>query len=62
LEVLQVPLTFSCCLKDSKLRKKNFGETGNLTDLNLVIPDAQELSAVNIDTSLLEVFDGGLPL
>jgi DNA polymerase-3 subunit gamma/tau len=61
-EVLEIPLTFSCKLCESTPTRKSFGETGNLTDYNLVVPERQELSAVNIDASLLEVFDGGLPL
>ncbi len=61
-EILNEPLIFECKLCQTAPIRKSFGETGNLTDLNIVIPDREELTAVNIDSSLLDVFDGGLPL
>ncbi|HOM78064.1 MAG TPA: DNA polymerase III subunit gamma/tau [bacterium] len=61
-EVLKEPILFVCNLCQSPPARKNFGETGNLTDLNIAIPSSQDLGSVNIDSSLLDVFDGGLPL
>jgi DNA polymerase III subunit gamma/tau len=60
LEVFEVPLTFSCKLKEKKTPKKASRETGNLTDFNVVVPSTS--SSVEIDDSLLDVFDGSLPL
>lgn len=61
-EALGQRITFSCIICDSTPIKRNFGETGNLTDLNVVIPSSKDVGSVNIDSSLLNVFDGNLPL
>ena len=60
LEVFEAPLTFDCRLAPRKPSKKKSRETGNLTDFNLVVPSSN--ASVEIDESLLDVFDGGLPL
>ena len=63
LEIFSVPLTITCCLNATKqVARKKARETGNLTDLNVVAPEVSEMAQAALDSSLLEVFDGGLPL
>ncbi|MBD3366494.1 DNA polymerase III subunit gamma/tau [candidate division WWE3 bacterium] len=57
-EVFDMELSLECVVKASP--KKRGRETGELTDLNVVVPSMQS-SEVSLDGSLLEVFDGGLP-
>lgn len=47
------------CMVCQKERQNKEGETGDLTDLNVRIPQRVD---INSKTSVIEVFDGGLPL
>ncbi len=60
-EIFSCSLGFSCRVKEESTPNKRKRETGNLTDLNLVVP-GKSGTQMDMDESLLEVFDGGLPL
>jgi len=59
-EVFKLPLTISCRVKEKKERAKR-RETGDLTDFNVMVPSMQNSVEINLDESLLDVLDGGLP-
>ncbi len=61
-EVFDLPLTFECRVKKVAKHKKFGDSPADLTDLNVTLPDKTDAGLINLDASLLEVFDGGLPL
>lgn len=56
-EVLQKDIHMKCLLGHGRVQVNSDRETGELTDMNVVVPAGD-----NLNKSVIDIFDGGLPL